>query len=351
MLDPKNFDYHLPKNQIANQPLKIRDHSKLLFVDRSCQQFFDHQFFEIENYLDSNDVLVLNQTKVFPARIFGQKSTGGKFEILLAHQISLDSWEALSRPRLKIGQILNFSDTFIAKVIDSHPDTGIITLKFNQSSKDKFYNSLDEIGRTPIPPYIKNSQSENKLRQVYQTIYAQYTGSSAAPTAGLHFTQNLLSKIKNRGVQIEYITLHVGLGTFQPLRPENLKTKTLHSETYFIDPGTASRLKTAKASGKRIISVGTTTARCLESYFIDPKKNTTQLFIYPPYKFKFIDSLITNFHLPQSSLLMLVSAFTSYPNTSQKFTSFPGSLIGRAYHHAIQNDYRFFSFGDAMWIK
>ena len=349
MLNPTDFDYHLPKNQIANQPLNNRDQSRLLFVDRSSQKLSDHHFFEIENYLGKNDVLVLNQTKVFPARIFGQKSTGGHFEILLAHQISQDTLEALSRPRLKSGLLLNFSSLLSAQIIDSNPDTGLITLKFNQFGTE-FYQSLNQLGHTPIPPYIKNSQSEKILRQNYQTIYAKNTGSSAAPTAGLHFTKELLKKLSDRGVQIEYVTLHVGLGTFQPLRLENLKSKTLHTESYFIDPDTINRLNNAKNSGKKITAVGTTTTRCLESFAINPTATSTQLFIYPPYKFKFVDSLITNFHLPQSSLLMLVYAFCSHPNTPQKFSIFSDSLIGQAYLYAVQNDYRFFSFGDAMWI-
>jgi len=259
----------------------------------------------------------------------------------LIRQIKSDQWLAISKPRPQVGKKIFFDHQLICEVIKSEPKTGEIILKFN-FKHDQIFKVLDKIGHTPIPPYIKSVQTEKQIRLEYQTVYAAPVGSAAAPTAGLHFTKELLSKLIKKGVQIEYITLHVGLGTFQNLRPENLESKTLHSEFYEIKPEVAKRLNQAKVDGKRIIAVGTTSVRTLESACnknnLKTGKNTTQIFIFPPYKFKFVDALITNFHLPESSLLMLVSAFTSREK------------IINAYQEAINNKYRFFSFGDAMFI-
>ena len=331
----------LPEILIANKPANKRDHCRLLSLNKTTGDINHLKFFNLKEIFGSNDVLVLNQSKVFPARLFGQKSTGGKFEILLLHQIDANSWQAISKPRLTIGQELIFGHDLTGQVFKSEKITGEIEIKFNQQHQ-QFLQSLDKIGHTPLPPYIFSKESEAEIRKEYQTVYAKETGSAAAPTAGLHFTKKLLTDLKNRGVQIEYVTLHVGLSTFQNLRPENIASKTLHQEFYEIDKETATRLNLAKKQGKRIIAVGTTSVRTLESATKNSKlqsgKKSTQIFIYPPYKFKFVDALITNFHLPESSLLMLVSAFADKEN------------IFKAYQEAIDKKYRFFSFGDAMFI-
>jgi S-adenosylmethionine:tRNA ribosyltransferase-isomerase len=354
VLKPSDFDYSLPDGLIAQKPLLKRDSSRLLIFDRQTGNSKDTQFKDILNYLGPKDVLVLNQTKVFPARIFGQKLSGGKTEVLLLSPISLDSWTAISRPGLKIGQTITFPQKLTATVLTFDSQTGQSVLQFNQTAQN-FWQTLDKIGHTPIPPYINQNQPEKMLRQKYQTVYATTQGSAAAPTAGLHFTQPLLKSLQKKGVQIEFITLHVGLGTFQSLRPHHLKTKTLHPEFVDISRDTATRLNQAKKSGKRIIAVGTTTTRALESAsdssgILEPYSSNTTIFIYPPQKFNFIDALITNFHLPQSSLLILVSAFTSHPNTSHRFSQFKSSPLGLAYQAAVNQKYRFFSFGDAMFI-
>jgi len=339
-LSIKDYHYSLPKNLIANQPESKRDHCRLLSLNKKTGQIDHLKFFDLKKILGPNDVLVLNQSKVFPARLFGQKSTGGKFEILLLHQIDATSWQAISKPRLTIGQNLIFDNNLEGFVTKSNKTTGEIEINFNRKHAT-FLQTLDKIGHTPLPPYISSKDSESEIRKEYQTVYAKETGSAAAPTAGLHFTKKLISDLKKRGVQIEYVTLHVGLGTFQNLRPENIDTKTLHQEFYEITPKTAIRLNLAKKQGKHIIAVGTTSVRTLESAahpFLESGKESTQIFIYPPYKFKFVDALITNFHLPESSLLMLVSAFAGKKHTFN------------AYNEAIKEKYRFFSFGDAMFI-
>ncbi len=324
MVNPADYDYFLPPELIANTPTSPRDHSKLLVINRSTNNVSHHHFYDLPQFLTANDVLVLNQTKVFPARIFGTKPTGGHVEVLLLRQIDLNTWEYISRPGVK--DTINFDYGLIAHVENDR-------LVFNIGG-NQFLEILDKIGRTPIPPYIHNSSDEDTLRQQYQTVYAKDIGSAAAPTAGLHFTSKLLNQLKSSGVQVEYLTLHVGLGTFQPLRTENLKSGKLHCEYYSVDSKTAKRLIQAKQAHRRIIAVGTTTTRALETGF---NKNVTDIFIYPPYKFRFVDSLITNFHLPQTSLLMLVASM--YPK------------ILDAYRVAIKNHYRFYSFGDACWVR
>lgn len=346
-VDQANFKYHLPPHLIATTPSRPRDACRLMCLDRQTGIIKHGYFFNLIDYLTPNDVLVLNQSKVFPARIFGQKSTGGKVELLLLHQVDRFTWTAISKPGLKPGAKLIFPKDLSGQVTSGIVSTGEINVKFNQE-RENFFEILNDIGSTPIPPYINSPTSEINLRRDYQTVYARNVGSAAAPTAGLHFTPDLLTKLKNKGVQIEYITLHVGLGTFQPLRPENIRSKKLHLEHFEITANVAARLQKAKTAGKRIIAVGTTSARALETK--SPSTNTTDIFIYPPYKFKFIDSLITNFHLPESSLLMMVSAFVSHPNTPYRFKDFLSSSIGKAYTEAIKNEYRFFSFGDACWI-
>ena len=342
-LNIDDYEYDLPADLIANKPLPKRDNCRLLCLDKKTNLISHKIFKNLIDLLGKNDILVLNQSKVFPARIFGKKDSGGDIELLLIRQLSSTLWLAISKPRPKVGKKINFDQNLVGKIIKSNPTTGQIEIKFNQKN-EKFFQILDQIGHTPLPSYIHSCQKESQLRTEYQTVYANTIGSAAAPTAGLHFTKSLLSKLKKRGVQIEYITLHVGLGTFQNLRPENIKTKTLHTEFYEIDIDTAKRLNLAKKEKKRIIAVGTTTIRTLESAIkldgeIKPGVQSTNIFIYPPFKFKFVDSLITNFHLPKSSLLMLVSAFVSKDQ------------IFLAYKEAIENKYRFFSFGDAMFIS
>jgi S-adenosylmethionine:tRNA ribosyltransferase-isomerase len=317
-----------------------------------------HQrFSDIVELLDPNSVLVRNNTKVIPARIFGIKDTGGKCELLLIkqHQVSDAGcvWECLSKPGLKPGQTVTFPGSDLQGVC--REITGFTRLiEFNQNHA-QFLQSLHQIGHTPIPPYIHwEKDDEEQLRQVYQTTYAKISGSAAAPTAGLHFTPELDEKLRQKGIIIEEVTLHVGLGTFQPVQDEQLKSKTLHHEYYQLTAETAERLNQAKAAGKKIVSVGTTTTRvletCSQSGQLQPGEGETDLFIQPGYQFHCVDQLITNFHLPESSLLMLISAFVSEPNTTLSFTDFAHSSVGQAYQVAIQEQYRFFSFGDAMFI-
>jgi S-adenosylmethionine:tRNA ribosyltransferase-isomerase len=352
-MDISQFDYNLPKNLIANFPAVPRDHSRLMVIDRKDGQITHHKFFEIENYLGPNDVLVLNKTKVFPARFFANKETGGKIEVLLIEETERGIWKALTKPGLKIGQKISFQGQSFEAV--KH-DEQTVLLK-TDIDKVKLLNLLEKYGHTPLPPYIHSKGTENELRKEYQTVYAKITGSVAAPTAGFHFTKELLDRIKNKGVQIEFVTLHVGLGTFAPVKSKKLEDHPMHFEYFEVEKVVTERLNNAKSAGKRIVSVGTTTTRVLETLAIENYKlkiknlkGSTNLFIYPPYKFKFVDALITNFHLPKSTLLCLVSALVSYPNTDKKFESFEKSLMGKAYDKAIKNEYRFYSFGDASLI-
>ena len=369
------YDYPLSEDRIANQPVFPRDHSKLLVLNRGNAQIKDAHFYDLLDFLNDKDVLVLNETKVFSARLLGKKQSGGKVELLLIKQVDLYTFEAISKPGLKLGQKLFFprrsflesdgslsadldiADFLQAEVIFREQDSAKVRVKFNQSGAN-LLAEIDLCGFTPLPPYIHPSQSEETIKEEYQTVYAKEEGSAAAPTAGLHFTDELLKKLEDKGVQIEKVTLHVGLGTFAKLTSENIKNKTLHSEYYEVSAEVADRLNQAKKNGKRIVAVGTTSTRTLESaVLLSPSKKElvasakeTNIFIDPPYQFNFIDALITNFHLPKSSLLMLVSAFCSVPNTSHEFSDFLNSSVGKAYVHALKNDYRFFSFGDAMLI-
>ncbi len=347
------FDYSLSNLLIANSPASPRDHSRLMIINRKNGKIENHIFYEIEEYLESGDVLVLNKTKVFPARIIGKKETGGKVEILLHKNIDKYTWEALTKPGLKTGQKVIMQGLSLSVI---ERDGKVSIIRFN-IGKDTLIKKLQKAGITPLPPYIHSSDSEKNLRRKYQTVYAERVGSVAAPTAGFHFTKSLLNKLKAKGVQIEYITLHVGMGTFAPVKAKNIEDHPMHFEEYFIEKNTAKRLNKAKADGKRIISVGTTSARTLESIsnnkgLLNLKKihGSTNIFIYPGYKFQSIDGLITNFHLPKSTLLAMVSAFVSHPNTNKKFKSFKLSLMGKAYSEAIKENYRFYSFGDACFI-
>lgn len=332
-----DYDYTLPEELIAQTPLKQRDSSRLLVLNRNNQAIKHKDFKSIINYLEPNDTLVLNDTKVIPARLIGEKEdTKAVIELLLLKELNNDEWECLAKPakRLKIGTIINFTNLLKAEVIGKK-DEGIVQVKLIYDGI--LMEILDQLGSMPLPPYIHEKLTE---KDRYQTIYAKNIGSAAAPTAGLHFTEELLQDIKNKGINIVYITLHVGLGTFRPVTVEDVKEHKMHSEYYEMNEETANILNNTKG---RIIAVGTTTVRTLET--IKQKYSTfktcsgnTDIFIYPGYKYLAVDGLITNFHLPKSTLLMLVSAFASK------------ELIMKAYEDAIKEKYRFFSFGDAMLI-
>ena len=336
-----DFDYFLPEELIAQTPIKERDHSRLLVLDKETGNINHERFDNIINYLNPDDVLVINNTKVLPARLIGNKEdTDAVIEVLLLKDLGEDTWECLCKPakRVKIGTIINFNDLLKLECTYIGED-GIRHFKF-------IYNGilmeiLDKLGEMPLPPYI---HEKLKDKDRYQTVYAKEVGSAAAPTAGLHFTKELLSKIKDKGIKIEEITLHVGLGTFRPVQVEDVTKHKMHSEFYSMSKETADTLNKAKKEGRRIIAVGTTTTRTLEtimSLYNEFKETSgwTDIFIYPGYKFKGIDALITNFHLPKSTLVMLVSAFAGKEN------------IMNAYKEAVDEKYRFFSFGDAMFIK
>ncbi|HHU55258.1 MAG TPA: tRNA preQ1(34) S-adenosylmethionine ribosyltransferase-isomerase QueA [Acholeplasmataceae bacterium] len=337
----EDFDYYLPENLIAQKPIDKRSHSRLMIVDRYTEKLEHKHFYDIIDYLDENDVLVLNDTKVMPSRIYGTKvDTKASIEFLLLKEVEPDTFEALVKParRVRVGTEINFQNIMKGIVIKKE-DEGICHIKF--SYQGIFLERLEELGEMPLPPYI-HEKLEDKER--YQTVYAKIVGSAAAPTAGLHFTEELLQKLKDKGVEIYYCTLHVGLGTFRPVNVEEIEKHKMHAEYFILDQKTADALNRAKTEGKRIISVGTTSTRTLESIYTKYNKfvgtaEETSIFIYPGYKFKAIDGLITNFHLPKSTLIMLVSAFASR------------EIILNSYKVAIEKNYRFFSFGDAMFIK
>ncbi len=324
--------FKLPENLIAQSPAIPRDSSRLMVIDKKSGKISHHVFRDLPLLLTPNDVLVFNDTRVFPARLHGQKNTGGKVEILLLKQTGKSLWEVISHPGLKPGQTITFLHGVQATVINPN------LVEFNKSSL------LRIIGETPLPPYIHSHQIESKLRRQYQTVYAKHEGSAAAPTAGLHFTPRLLSALKKRSIQMENLTLHVGLGTFKPPTPEQISAGILHTERFTLSADTANRLNSAKTSGKRIVAVGTTTTRVLETCsdshgVLHPKSGETNIFIKPPYQFKFVDKLITNFHTPESSLIMLVAAFST------------PDIVKNAYRKAIALRYRFFSFGDATLFQ
>ena len=338
-----DFDFNLPEELIAQTPILNRSESKLLVLDKTTGEIKHERFFNIINYLDSNDVLVLNNTKVIPARIYGIKEeTGAKIELLILKNVSGDVYECLVKParRIHVGDVVNFADGLLrVKCVETFTE-GICHFEFLYEGV--LLEILDHIGSMPLPPYI-HEKLDDKDR--YQTVYAKDYGSAAAPTAGLHFTPELLEKLKEKGVTICYVTLHIGLGTFRPVNVEDVNNHVMHSEEYFITKETADVLNNAIKNGKRIVAVGTTSTRTLESAF-DTNTNTfkechdnTQIFIYPGYKFKVVNAQITNFHLPKSTLVMLVSAFASK------------EIILNAYEEAIKEKYRFFSFGDSMFIK
>ena len=336
-----DFDYYLPEELIAQVPLKNREESRLLVLDKDTGEKIDDKFYDIVNYLNKGDVLVLNDTKVIPARIIGIKEdTGAVIELLLLKNSEKDNWECLVKPakRVKMGTIISFGNGELKAKCIGIGEEGIRVFTFMYDGI--FYEILDKLGTMPLPPYIKEKLDDQSR---YQTVYAKNIGSSAAPTAGLHFTKELLKKIEDKGVIVTYITLHVGLGTFRPVNVEDVTKHKMHSEFYSMTKETSDILNKAKEEKRRVIAVGTTTTRTLET--IMTKYNTfkecsgwTDIFIYPGYEFKAIDSLITNFHLPKSTLIMLVSALSSK------------DIILDTYKYAVENKYRFFSFGDAMFI-
>ncbi|MCR5399008.1 MAG: tRNA preQ1(34) S-adenosylmethionine ribosyltransferase-isomerase QueA [Lachnospiraceae bacterium] len=339
-----DFYYDLPKELIAQDPLSDRSSSRLLVLDRADGSVSHRHFFDIKEYLREGDCLVLNNTKVIPARLLGVKEdTGAGVEIFLLKRISADVWETLVRPgkKLRTGARVTFGDGLLkGEIIDCLPD-GNRHVRFEYDGV--FEEVLDKLGEMPLPPYITHKLKD---RNRYQTVYAKYEGSAAAPTAGLHFTNELLKEISDMGVKLAYVTLHVGLGTFRPVKVENVNEHKMHSEFYQIDEEAAMTINEAKSAGGRVICVGTTSCRTIESaavcengrYVLKPCEGDTDIFIYPGYEFKMMDGLITNFHLPESTLIMLVSAFAG----REKVLS--------AYETAVKERYRFFSFGDAMFI-
>ena len=336
-----DFDYELPEELIAQTPMEKRDESRLMVLDRKEQTIEHKHFKDVIDYLEPGDVLVRNNTKVIPARLYGKKETGANIEFLLLNNIEGDIWETIVRPgnKLHIGTKVIFGDGILkAEVLDTMPG-GTRKVKFHYEGI--FNEILDKIGLMPLPPYIHESLKE---KDRYQTVYAKYEGSAAAPTAGLHFTPELLKKIEEKGIDIANVTLHVGIGTFRPVKEDTVEAHQMHSEHFYIKEEDCEKINKAKKSGHRVIAVGTTSCRVLETIaddngYVKPTEGDTQIFIYPGYKFRCLDALITNFHLPQSTLLMLVSALAGK------------EYIMKAYNEAVQEKYKFFSFGDAMFIS
>ena len=336
------FDYELPEELIAQTPIEKRDESRLMVLNRKNNTIEHKTFKDIIDYLEPGDCLVRNNTKVIPARIYGKKETGANIEFLLLNNIEGDIWETIVRPgnKLHIGTKVIFGDGLLtAEILDTMPGG---TRKVLFTYKGIFNEILDKIGLMPLSPYI---HEELKEKDRYQTVYAKYEGSAAAPTAGLHFTPELLKKIEEKGVKIANVTLHVGIGTFRPVKEDTVEAHEMHSEHFYIKQEDCDKINKAKKNGKRVIAVGTTSCRVLETIAnpengtVEPIEGDTQIFIYPGYTFKCIDGLITNFHLPQSTLLMLVSALAGK------------EYIMKAYNEAVQEKYKFFSFGDAMFIS
>lgn len=333
-----DFDYELPQELIAQHPMEPRDHSRLLVVDKKTGEIEHKHFYDLVNYLKPGDVLVFNDTRVIPARLHGTKDTGAHVEVFLLTRRDATDWEVLVRPgkKLQVGAKINFSDELSCEVIE-HTDFGGRVLRFKYDGI--FEEILDRLGETPLPPYI-TAPLEDKER--YQTVYNRERGSAAAPTAGLHFTKELLQKIKDIGCEEVFVTLHVGLGTFRPVSEAKIEDHKMHKEFYTVSQEAADAVNKAKAEGRRIIAVGTTAVRTLEAAGADGQLHAgsswTNIFIYPGYKFRLVDDLVTNFHLPQSTLLMLVSTLSTR------------EIMLQTYKKAVEEKYRFFSFGDAMFI-
>ena len=343
MIDYKSldtYDYHLPENLIAQTPLEKRDDSRLLIFDRKTKDIYHRHFKDITDFLKKGDVLVVNNTRVLPARLMAKKDTGANVEILLLKRINLNDWEVLLKPgkRVKIGTILTISDELKCELIEIKQD-GNRVVRFHYNGV--FEEILNRVGSMPLPHYI---HEKLKDKERYQTVYNKVLGSAAAPTAGLHFTPELMKNILDMGVEILELTLDVGLGTFRPCKEKDITKHVMHTEHYRLTQDVADKINKAKIENRRIIAVGTTSVRTLETVAqngmpLEASEGETSIFIYPPYEFKVVDALITNFHLPKSTLLMLVSAFAGYENTMN------------IYETAVENQYRFFSFGDAMFIE
>ncbi|MFA5692238.1 MAG: tRNA preQ1(34) S-adenosylmethionine ribosyltransferase-isomerase QueA [Acholeplasmataceae bacterium] len=335
-----DFNFNLPENLIAQHPEDKRDHSKLLVINRKNDEITHHHFYDIVDFINPNSVLVMNDTKVIPAKLIGEKTnTKAHIEVLLLNEVKKDTFEALVKParRIKVNDTISFGNGILTLNCLEVKDEGIRVFKANYQGI--FLEVLDKLGEMPLPPYIKERLLE---KDRYQTVYAKIPGSSVAPTAGFHFTKEILTKIKEKGIEIIYVTLHVGLGTFRPVKVTNPKKHHMHSEEYYITKESADKLNQAIKDKKEIIAVGTTTVRVLESNYngkINEGHFKTDIFIYPGYQFKVINSLITNFHLPKSTLLMLVSAF------------YNREKMLNVYNLAVKNNYRFFSFGDSMFLK
>lgn len=341
LLKTEAYDYFLPENLIAQFPVEPRDSARMLVYNRKTNTMEHKIFSDIVDYLQAGDVLIVNNTKVIPARLIGsKKETHASIEVLLLKRLNYTDWEVLMKPgkRAKIGTIIEFSNELSCEVL-SDTDFGGKIIKFN--FEGVFENILDKLGSMPLPPYIKNAPKG--IKEEYNTVYAKFDGSAAAPTAGLHFTKELLDKIKGKGVIVEDVLLHVGLGTFRPVKEDDITKHPMHTEYYEVSQHTANVVNTAKKEGRRVIAVGTTSVRTLESAVnskgeLVAQKKDTNIFIYPGYKYKIVDALITNFHLPKSTLLMLVSAFMGRDEAI------------KMYEEAVKKEYRFFSFGDATFI-
>ena len=337
-----DFYFELPEELIAQYPLEKRDSSRLMVLDKKTGEIEHRKFHDILEYLNEGDTLVLNNTRVLPARLIGEKEeTGGKIEFLLLKRIEGDKWECLAKPgrKAKVGTVFTFGEGKLKAIVREIGEEGNRIIEFMYDGI--FEQVLDELGQMPLPPYI-HEKLEDKER--YQTVYSKEKGSAAAPTAGLHFTEELLKEIKDKGVNIAYLTLHVGLGTFRPVKVDDVNNHVMHSEYYHLDKENADLINKTKEVGKRVIAVGTTSSRTLETIGdengrVREQSGWTDIFIYPGYKFKIVDNLITNFHLPESTLIMLVSALAGQDN------------IMNAYNTAVKEKYRFFSFGDSMFIK
>ena len=337
-----DFNYELPEELIAQHPYEKRDEARLMVLHRNTKQIEHKVFKDIIDYLEPGDCLVLNDTKVIPARLYGKKDTGAKVEFLLLKRIENDDWEAMVRPgnKLKAGAKVSFGDGILQAEVLETLEGGNRRVRFTYEGI--FNEILDKVGLMPLPPYIKENIKEENEK--YQTVYAKYEGSAAAPTAGLHFTEELLEKIKEKGVEIAKVTLHVGIGTFRPVKVENVEEHKMHSEHFYVKQIEADKINKAKETGHRVVAVGTTSCRVLESVSDENGKmkeieTDTSIFIYPCYKFKCVDALITNFHLPESTLIMLVSSLAGK------------DFIMKAYKEAVEKRYKFFSFGDAMFIE
>ncbi|TOY84298.1 tRNA preQ1(34) S-adenosylmethionine ribosyltransferase-isomerase QueA [Levilactobacillus brevis] len=338
-----DFDYDLPHELIAQTPIKQRDTSRLLVLDHQANTLEDKHFYDILDELHAGDAVVMNNSRVMPARLYGIKpETGGHVEVLLLHSVEGDVWETLMKPakRLRVGTTVTFGDGQLTATVTEEHEDGIRLIEFHYDGI--FMEILEQLGETPLPPYIKEKLDDPDR---YQTVYAKENGSAAAPTAGLHWTQELLDQVAAKGVKLVYITLHVGLGTFRPVEEANIEDHKMHSEFYRLDEAAAATLNEVRANGGRIIATGTTSIRTLETIGtkfkgeIKPDSGWTDIFIKPGYQWQVVNAFITNFHLPKSTLVMLVAAFTGRDQ------------ILNAYHHAIEEKYRFFSFGDAMFIK